>query len=107
MPLLVAKLATEVCPPVYCALTVPVCSLNSLTDSALGLNSLFEPPWMSIRPKAMPSIRISWEKYCPPLIEPSQVPPTVPGSAVKMNCWICRRPSPTAIGQVSNSFFVT
>ena len=48
-------------PPPYCALTMPVCSLNSLIDSADGLNSLFEPPCRSMRPSAMPSIRISCE----------------------------------------------
>jgi hypothetical protein len=82
VPLLVAKLETAVWPPVYWALVVPVWSLNSLMLSADGLNSLLAPPARSIRPMAMPSIRISCEYCWPPLLEPCQVLPAVPGSAV-------------------------
>ena len=55
------EFATAVWPPPYCAPMVPVWTLNSATDSALGLNSLLLPPCRSKRPSGMPSIRISCE----------------------------------------------
>ncbi len=40
-------------------------------------------------------------------MEPWKVLPTVPGRLAKMNPWIWRRPSPTEVGKVSNSFLLT
>src|SRR5205823_13515336 len=68
-----------------------------------GLNSSRLPPLRSYRPSVTPSMRISWLKSCPPLIDPENVSPTVPGRLVKMKVCSCRPPSPTSIGRVSRS----
>ena len=107
MPDLMAKLATLVCPPPYCAPMVPVCSLNSLTRVGAGAELVVAAALQIETSQRDPFDQDLVGIILAPVDRSLKGVTNRSRKLEKMNCWICRCPSETRIGQVSNSFLVT